>query len=136
MAARRPKSRQRSATTDTSRKGSPRRTGCIRLLPALEPVGGIGYWERAWQGETVYEAGWGVQPEFQGRGIATDAVLAAVASARAEHRNRRLHALPCIGNPASNAVGRKSGFLFVMECDFEYPKGPFIRCNDWRVDLW
>lgn len=27
-------------------------------------------------------------------------------------------------------------FLFVMECDFEYPKGPFIRCNDWCVDLW
>ncbi|SFT24255.1 Acetyltransferase (GNAT) domain-containing protein [Bacillus sp. 103mf] len=41
----------------------------IVLLPELEKVGNIGYWERFWQEETVYEIGWGVLPEFQGRGI-------------------------------------------------------------------
>jgi hypothetical protein len=32
-------------------------------------------------------------------------------------------------------VCRKAGFELVGECDFEYPKGHPIRCNDWRYDL-
>src|SRR5688500_15531613 len=51
----------------------------IVLLPEGEAVGGIGYWEREEQGETVYEIGWGVLPEFQGRGIAVAATTAALA---------------------------------------------------------
>jgi hypothetical protein len=31
----------------------------IVLLPELETVGNIGYWERIWHEETVYEMGWG-----------------------------------------------------------------------------
>src|SRR5258705_11016542 len=34
------------------------------------PVGSIGYWEREWQDQQVYETGWSVLPEYQGRGIA------------------------------------------------------------------
>jgi hypothetical protein len=62
-------------------------------------------------------------------------VVAAVASARAERKHRFLHAFPSVDNAASNALCRKIGFLFVAECDFEYPPGSIMRCNDWRLDL-
>jgi RimJ/RimL family protein N-acetyltransferase len=107
----------------------------IVLLPELEAVGNIGYWERVWQEETVYEIGWGVLPTFQGRGIASAATAAAVASARAEQKNRYIHAFPSVDNPASNAICRKLDFKFNAECSFEYPPGSFMRCNDWRLDL-
>jgi RimJ/RimL family protein N-acetyltransferase len=98
-------------------------------------VGNIGYWEREWHGATVYETGWNVVPEFQGRGIAGAAATAIVDAARAERRHRWLHAYPSVGNPASNAICRKAGFSLAGECDFEFPKGNFMRCNDWRHDL-
>ncbi|WP_219465080.1 GNAT family N-acetyltransferase [Nonomuraea rhizosphaerae] len=98
-------------------------------------AGSIGYWEREWQGELVYETGWGVLPEFQGQGIATAAALAVVDKARAEGRHADLHAYPSVGHPASNAICRKAGFTFVGEYDFEYPAGNLIRSNDWRLRL-
>ncbi|RKP47951.1 N-acetyltransferase [Cohnella endophytica] len=107
----------------------------IVLLPELEAVGNIGYWERNWQGETVYEIGWGVLPPFQGRGIAAAATQAAIASARGEGKHRSIHAFPSVDNPASNAICRRLGFEFVAECSFEYPPGSFMRCNDWRLNL-
>ncbi|WP_440069360.1 GNAT family N-acetyltransferase [Streptosporangium sp. OZ121] len=107
----------------------------VVLLPGLQRVGSIGYWERAWRGETVYETGWSVLPEFQGRGIAVAAALAVIARAREEGRHRYVHAYPSVDHPASNAICRKAGFQFVAECDFEYPPGNAIRCNDWLVDL-
>jgi RimJ/RimL family protein N-acetyltransferase len=107
----------------------------IVLLPELETVGNIGYWERVWKEETVYEMGWGVLPPFQGRGIAAAAAAAAIASAGAEQKIRHIHAFPSVDNPASNAICRKLGFLFVAELEFEYPPGSMMRCNDWRLDL-
>jgi RimJ/RimL family protein N-acetyltransferase len=107
----------------------------IVLLPELEAVGNTGYWERVWQEETLYEIGWGVLPPFQGRGIAMAAASAAIASARAEQKHRHIHAFPSVDTPASNAICRKLGFLFIAECEFEYPPGSFMRCNDWRLDL-
>ncbi|MCT9930117.1 GNAT family N-acetyltransferase [Planotetraspora sp. A-T 1434] len=107
----------------------------ILLLPGLEAVGAIGYWERVWREETVYETGWGVLPEFQGRGIAVAAATAAVANARAEGKHRYIHAFPSVDHPASNAICQRAGFRLVGECDFEYPPGSVMRCNDWRLDL-
>src|SRR5262245_42536465 len=45
----------------------------VELADTGESVGSVGYWERDWQGETVYEAGWKVLSAFQGRGIAVSA---------------------------------------------------------------
>ncbi|GAA4496237.1 hypothetical protein GCM10023191_038020 [Actinoallomurus oryzae] len=105
------------------------------VLPDGVTVGTIGYWEREWQGEPVYETGWNVLPEHQGRGIAGAAATAIVDRARAEKRHRRLHAYPSVDNPASNAICRKAGFTFAGEHEFEFPKGHFMRCNDWHHDL-
>lgn len=100
-----------------------------------EAVGSVGYWERSWRGEQVYEIGWSVIPAFQGRGIARTATSRAIALARSEGKHRFLHAFPSVDNPASNAICRKLDFTLVEECEFEYPRGSFMRCNDWRLDL-
>jgi RimJ/RimL family protein N-acetyltransferase len=98
-------------------------------------VGSVGYWQRIWHGEPVYEIGWGVLPAFQGRGIASAATAQAIVRARADGKHQFLHAFPSTDNPPSNAVCRKLGFRLVEACDFEYPPGSFMRCNDWRLDL-
>jgi RimJ/RimL family protein N-acetyltransferase len=101
-----------------------------------DAVGSVGYWERATRDAQVYETGWSVLPAFQGRGIAGMATAQVIDRARAEGKHRFLHAYPSVDNAASNAICRKLGFTLVEEVDFEYPKGSFMRCNDWRLDLF
>jgi RimJ/RimL family protein N-acetyltransferase len=100
-----------------------------------EAVGSVGYWDSTHNGEDIYETGWFVIPAFQGMGIASVATTLAIAMARSDGKHRFLHAFPSVENPPSNAVCRKLGFTLVEECEFEYPKGHFMRCNDWRLDL-
>ncbi|HJP78370.1 MAG TPA: GNAT family N-acetyltransferase [Pseudonocardiaceae bacterium] len=100
-----------------------------------EPAGVVGYWEHEWQGETSYEAGWSVLPEFQGQGIAAAGLRLVVEDARKVARHGCLHAFPSIHNAASNAVCRKVGMTLAGEVDFEYPKGNPIRGNDWYLEL-
>ncbi|MGZ3602907.1 MAG: GNAT family N-acetyltransferase [Ktedonobacterales bacterium] len=95
-----------------------------------EAIGSVGYWERDWRGEQVYEAGWSVLPAFQGQSIAGMATAQAVARAQADGKHRFLHAFPSIDNPPSNALCHKLGFTLLGECEFEYPKGHFMRCSD------
>lgn len=107
----------------------------IVLSGAQRSVGTIGFWARPWRGETVFEIGWRVLPPFQGRGVATAAVRAAIEDARADGRHNHLHAFPAVENEASNAICRKVGFVLLAECDFEYPPGRIMRANDWALDL-
>jgi RimJ/RimL family protein N-acetyltransferase len=100
-----------------------------------EGVGSVGYWERELPDEKAYETGWSVLPEFQGRGIATIATGQAIELARAERRHRSLWAYPSVDNEPSNAICRKLGFELLEACEFEFPKGHFMTCNDWRLDL-
>jgi RimJ/RimL family protein N-acetyltransferase len=101
-----------------------------------EAVGWVGYWERTWRGGQVYEIGWSVLPDFQGRGIASMATAQAIAVARAENHHRFVHAFPSVDNGPSNAICRKLGFTLLEDREFEYPPGRFMRCNDWRLDLF
>lgn len=107
----------------------------VVLLPEGQVVGLTGFWDREWNGESAYETGYAILPEFQGRGLAVAAALAAAGKAKADGRYRLLYAFPSIHHLASNAVCRKAGFEFVEECDFEYPKGHFLPSNVWRMDL-
>jgi RimJ/RimL family protein N-acetyltransferase len=100
-----------------------------------EAVGWVGYWERMWRGDEIYEIGWSVLRSFQGRGIAGRATALAIDAARAERKHRFVHAFPSVANPPSNGICRKLGFTLVEEVPVEYPKGHFMRCNDWRFDL-
>lgn len=107
----------------------------ITADPQGSAAGSIGYWERDWQGETVWETGWSVLPEFQGQGIATRAIALAVERMEREGTHHSVHAYPSVDNAASNAVCRKAGFVLRGEEDFEFPPGHWMRCNDWARAL-
>jgi RimJ/RimL family protein N-acetyltransferase len=107
----------------------------IVLLPEFETVGSVGYWDSMWKKESVYEIGWSVLPSYQGRGIATAAVAEAIINARIEQKHGIIHAFPSIDNPASNAVCRKLNFSLMNECEFEYPPGNIMQCNNWRLEI-
>jgi RimJ/RimL family protein N-acetyltransferase len=113
-------------------------SGMFKIVDEVteEAVGSVGYWERSWRAERVYEIGWSVLPAFQGRGIASIATTQAIAKAKSERKHRFLHAFPSVDNGPSNAICRKLGFTLVEESEFEFPKGHFMRCNDWRLDLF
>jgi RimJ/RimL family protein N-acetyltransferase len=100
-----------------------------------EGVGWVGYWAREWRDEAVFEVGWSVLPAFQGRGLASRATAALLAIASADGGRRFVHAFPSVENAGSNAICRKLGFTLLGACDFEYPPGSPMRCNDWRFDL-
>jgi RimJ/RimL family protein N-acetyltransferase len=104
-------------------------------LGSGEPAGSVGFWERHWRGEDVYEGGWSVLPAFQGRGVALAAVETMIESARGQSDGRALHAFPATENGPSNAICRKLGFTLIEEREFEFPPGHFIRCHDWRLEL-
>ncbi len=100
-----------------------------------EAVGAVGYWESTHHGKQIYEIGWSVIPAFQGRDIANVATAQAIVMAKSDGKHRFLHAFPSVDNSPSNALCRKLGFTLVEECEFEYPAGSFMQCNDWRLDL-
>jgi RimJ/RimL family protein N-acetyltransferase len=91
----------------------------IVLSPATDAIGSIGYWDKTWREELVYETGW----------------MMLVERLRRDHMRRFLHAFPSVTNGPSNALCRKAGFINLGESDFEYPAGHPLRCNDWRLDL-
>jgi RimJ/RimL family protein N-acetyltransferase len=98
-------------------------------------VGSVGYWAREWGGQSVFETGYGILPEYQGRGFAVEALRLCAERAALDGSRTWLHAFPSVHHDASNAVCRKAGFELVGECEFEYPPGNYIRSNDWRLPL-
>ena len=98
-------------------------------------VGWVGYWESEFHGETTWETGWSVLPEFQGRGLATRGAALAVEKAASEHQHRFIYAFPAVDNEASNAVCAKLGFERLGSESLEYPPGTRMECAIWRGDL-
>lgn len=107
----------------------------IVLNRATDAIGNIGYWDKTWREKIVYEAGWMILPEYQGKGYASAALKLLVERLRREHVHRFLHAFPAVTNGPSNALCRGAGFTNQGECEFEYPVGHPLLCNDWRLDL-
>jgi RimJ/RimL family protein N-acetyltransferase len=102
--------------------------------PSSPPVGTIGIWDSSPAGSPIHEVGWMVLPEFQGRGIASEALGLILSRARAEPRFTRIHAFPGVSNAPSNALCRKFGFTHKEERDFEF-RGRTLRCNHWELDV-
>ena len=103
-----------------------------------ESVGSVGYWDRESEEGMVYETGWAVLPEFQGRGIATIATAQLIDVLKGLGKRQYLYAYPSEENAPSNAICRKLGFEVVGVTEYEYPpdSGTILRCNDWRLDLF
>jgi RimJ/RimL family protein N-acetyltransferase len=93
----------------------------------------VGYWEHAWRGDTVWEIGWSVVPEFQRRGIASRAVGLLLEKIAAEGQDRPILAYPAVDNEASNAVCRKAGMTLIGQAVVEFPPGNPFRANEWVI---
>lgn len=101
-----------------------------------EGVGSIGYWQRDIPGEEhSLECGFSVETAYQGRGIATRALLALIADARAQGHRGRLWAYPRVENVGSNAICQKAGFRLDAQEEFEYPPGNWQTSNNWVYEL-
>ena len=100
----------------------------------LPQAGTVCIWDHPWNGQTISEIGWMVSPEFQGRGLATEAVGSTLHRARSEKRWDVIHAFPAVTNGPSNAICRKAGFSKMEEVDYAGPAG-VLRCNHWVIDL-
>ncbi|MER5935100.1 GNAT family N-acetyltransferase [Streptomyces sp. NPDC002054] len=126
--------RHRRYVALSAREPAAGRMFMVTLAGTGEAIGSVGFWERDWQGEAVYETGWGILPEFQGRGLAGAAVTAVIAHARTHGTRPHLHAFPGIDNPASNALCRSAGFELLGQTNFEYRNKLHVS-NDWRYHL-
>jgi RimJ/RimL family protein N-acetyltransferase len=102
--------------------------------PGGSPAGTIAIWEHDQHRDPIVEIGWMVLPPFQGRGVGTAAVRAALDLVRAEGRWHVVHAFPPVTNPGSNAMCRRMGFSFVEEREYFFRDRP-LRCNHWSLDL-
>jgi RimJ/RimL family protein N-acetyltransferase len=107
----------------------------VELGPEAAAVGWVGYWDSEWQGEAVWECGWHVLREQQGRGVATAATALMLDDARRRRVHRHIHAFPSVGNIASNRLCSALGFTLLGEADVEYPVGATMHSNNWRLDL-
>ena len=97
-----------------------------------ESAGSVGYWPRD---ADSLETGWSVLPAFQGHGVATEGTRQCLDIAATEPAYATIHAYPSVENAASNALCRRLGFELVGTDRFEYPKGHWMTCNDWSLDL-
>ncbi|MGL4257648.1 MAG: GNAT family N-acetyltransferase, partial [Microbacterium sp.] len=82
----------------------------LRIDVDGEPAGGIGYWTVEHDGTPAFETGWSVEPRFQGRGVAREALRQVTHLVAADGRRGLLVAYPGADNPASNALCRGAGF--------------------------
>lgn len=113
-------------------------TGCMFVITIgtkKTPAGTVGYWERDWDDQKVWEVGWSVLPEYQRQGIATSATRLLIDFVTKLQNHRYVFAYPSVNNYPSNAICRKLGFKLVGDKDFEYPPGNILHCNIWRLDL-
>ena len=86
-------------------------------------VGGIGFFGPPLDAEV--EIGYGIVPSRQGRGYATEAVLAMIAMAWADARVRTVVAGTDPGNVASQRVLGKAGFRRIAGRGSHWPQGEF-----------
>jgi RimJ/RimL family protein N-acetyltransferase len=84
-------------------------------------------------GEPITEIGWMVLPEFQGRGLAKQAVRLLLELARDDGRWGLVHAFPATTNSPSNGICRSLGFSFAGEREVTFA-GRALRSNDWVIN--
>jgi len=97
-------------------------------------VGSVGYWERTWRGDTIYEIVVAILPGSRGRGIGSEAARRVIDAAKAEFGPRFIHAFTPVDDPWSNDLYRQLGFEPAGSFDPEARSR--IRYNDWRLDLF
>ena len=98
------------------------------------PAGTIGWWRMEHNGRPAYETGWGVEPEWQGRGIARMALRQLIADVRADGERDLLVAYPGVDNSPSNALCRGAGFAHTGTETAPW-RGGELTFNIWELDM-
>jgi RimJ/RimL family protein N-acetyltransferase len=107
----------------------------VVLDGATSPAGVVDVFESSHEDETFYEIGWMILPEFQNRGIASQAVREVLEKARGVRKFGQIHAFPAVTNGPSNKICEKNGFTNLGECEVEFASRS-LHCNHWRIDLF
>jgi RimJ/RimL family protein N-acetyltransferase len=109
----------------------------LKIIPdgGSSPAGGVDVFASSHEDEAIYEIGWMILPEFQNRGIASQAVREVLERARGVRKFGQIHAFPAVTNGPSNKICEKNGFTNLGECEVEFA-GRGLRCNHWRIDLF
>lgn len=96
----------------------------------LSGIGCVCLWKMEADGTETTEIGWGILPEFQGKGFATKAVGMLIELARIDGKEKwgTLHASTGINNIASNKLCKRLGFSFLSEFDMNF-YGKLIKAN-------
>jgi RimJ/RimL family protein N-acetyltransferase len=133
----RPPADIRRAHATSLAKAAEGRCWPLKVIPdgSASAAGSVAVFESSYEGETIYEIGWMVLPEFQNRGIAGEAVRMVLDKARAERKFGRIHAFPAVTNDPSNRICEKNGFMNLGECEFGFA-GRTLHCRHWRIDLF
>jgi RimJ/RimL family protein N-acetyltransferase len=109
--------------------------GTFVITDGTRELGSIAYWKTTWREDDVFETGWFVVPEAQGRGVASIALSLLIADARAHLDARRLlTAFPDVSNGPSNGVCRKAGFSLEGTKKMTF-RGAELTLNEWVLDL-
>jgi RimJ/RimL family protein N-acetyltransferase len=83
---------------------APGKARMSRIQSGTDAVGSIGYWERRWRDRLVYETGWAVLSEFQGRGMAARAAAVLITILQREGKHKFFRAVPSPDNARLNAI--------------------------------
>ncbi|WP_439591325.1 GNAT family N-acetyltransferase [Microbacterium sp.] len=98
------------------------------------PVGGIGYWQTSHDGVDAFETGWQIEPAWQGRGVAREALRQLIRLVAADGSRSLLVAYPGVDNPGSNALCRGAGFTQVGSGTMPW-RGGELTFNSWVLDM-
>lgn len=82
----------------------------LKITPdgASSPAGGVDVFESSHDDEAIYEIGWMILPEFQNRGIASQAVREVLEKARMEWKFGQIHAFPAVTNGLPTRSARRT----------------------------
>jgi RimJ/RimL family protein N-acetyltransferase len=98
------------------------------------PVGGIGYWQVDHEGEPAWETGWAIEPAWQGRGIAKEALRLVIRRVADDGSRRLLVAYPGVDNGPSNGLCRGAGFEHRGSGTIPW-RGGQLAFNTWVLDM-
>ncbi|WP_051969614.1 GNAT family N-acetyltransferase [Kitasatospora azatica] len=96
-------------------------------------AGTVTLWNHELDGRAFSEIGWMVLPEYQGRGLAKQAVAAVLGLAAADGRWGLVHAFPATTNGPSNGICRSLGFSLLGEREVLFA-GRSLRTSHWVFD--
>jgi len=110
---------------------------CFKIIPdgSQTAAGTMAIWLSSWRDEPINEMGWMILPQFQGKGLASQAAKQILHMAKAQTKFQFVHAFPGISNLPSNAICRKAGFSKLEECEVDYAER-ILQCNHWVIQVF